>query len=198
DTRISLAPRASNLRADPGLPRLAPARCARRRLPASCGRAGRRGRRSLRNCCASPPPRSRAADARPAAHPEWSNSPSGRCPVTARAPQFSVLIVNWNGRHFLDDCLGALRQQSCRDFETILVDNGSTDGSLEHLARAFPEVRVVALGENRGFQAANAEGLLHSCGEVIVLLNNDTEAAPNWLAALAQAASRYGDAGSFA
>ena len=113
-------------------------------------------------------------------------------------PEISVIIVNWNGKHFLDDCLGALRRQTFRDFETILVDNGSSDGSSDYVRTQFPEVRLVALPENRGFTGGNIAGYELAEGNLIILLNNDTEAHPAWLEEVHQASRRFPDAGSFA
>lgn len=113
-------------------------------------------------------------------------------------PEISVIIVNWNGRHLLADCLGALRRQSFRDFETILVDNGSSDGSAEYVAGAFPEAKLLRLGENRGFTGGNIAGYELASGSLIALLNNDTEAHPEWLEELHRASSRHPEAGSFA
>lgn len=110
----------------------------------------------------------------------------------------AVVIPNWNGERLLRTCLSSLRRQSFRDFETVLVDNGSTDGSLELLAREFPEARVVALGENRGFAAAANAGIAATEAEYVVLLNNDTEQDPGWLEALVRAADVHPEAGSFA
>lgn len=110
----------------------------------------------------------------------------------------AVVIPNWNGERLLHTCLSSLRRQSFRDFETVLVDNGSTDGSLELLAREFPEARVVALGENRGFAAAANAGIAATEAEYVVLLNNDTEQDPGWLEALVRAADVHPEAGSFA
>ncbi len=73
-------------------------------------------------------------------------------------PEMSVIVLNWNGKHFLETCLTALRRQTFRDFETILVDNGSTDGSTEYVRTQFPEVRLIELGENRGFTGGNIAG----------------------------------------
>lgn len=100
---------------------------------------------------------------------------------------FSVIIPNWNGLRFLPTCLNALRQQTFTDFEIIVVDNGSTDGSREFIAREFPATRVLALESNRGFAPAVNAGIRAARGDVIVLLNNDTEADPNWLAEIARA-----------
>lgn len=110
----------------------------------------------------------------------------------------SVIIVNWNGRHFLETCLTSLRQQTFRNFETILVDNGSQDLSADHVRAQFPEVNLIALEQNRGFTGGNIAGLERSSGEIIVLLNNDTEADTHWLGKIHKAARDFPDAGSFA
>ncbi|NIM06879.1 MAG: glycosyltransferase, partial [Armatimonadetes bacterium] len=62
----------------------------------------------------------------------------------------SVIIPNWNGRRWLQDCLDSLRQQSLLPAETILVDDGSTDDSVDFVRRNYPEVQVIALPDNRG------------------------------------------------
>lgn len=103
-------------------------------------------------------------------------------------PRLSVIILNWNGRQYLDDCLGALAAQTFRDFETILVDNGSGDGSAAYVRERFPWVRLVELAENVGFAEGNNRGLLVAGGEFIVTLNNDTKAAPSFLTELVKAA----------
>ena len=105
---------------------------------------------------------------------------------------FSVIIPNWNGIHLLSICLTALRNQTYRDFETIVMDDASTDGSREFIKREFPEVRVLALEKNRGFAAAVNAGIRAARGDVIVLLNNDTEADPNWLAEITRALETAG------
>ncbi|MDT8304593.1 MAG: glycosyltransferase family 2 protein [Anaerolineae bacterium] len=113
-------------------------------------------------------------------------------------PTFSVIIPHWNGREHLEMCLGALRCQRYRDFEVILVDNGSSDGSQDYVHEQFPEVRLVELGANRGFTGACNAGYSVATGEYIVLLNNDTEADPGWLGALASAFARHPQAGILA
>jgi GT2 family glycosyltransferase len=113
-------------------------------------------------------------------------------------PRVTVVIPNWNGERFLKLCLDSLRDQSFRDFETLLVDNGSTDGSLGFVAGNFPEVKLVALGENRGFAGAVNAGIMASETELVVLLNNDTEQDPGWLEALVRAADSHPEAGLFA
>jgi len=113
-------------------------------------------------------------------------------------PAMSVIIVNWNGQHFLQECLSAMRRQVFRDFETIVVDNGSDDGSVQFVRDHFPEIRLIALQKNVGFSAANIAGYAQATGEVIVLLNNDTEADSRWLYELSEASRECPEAGSFA
>ena len=110
----------------------------------------------------------------------------------------TVVVPNWNGERFLRTCLGSLGRQSFEDFETVLVDNGSTDGSVAIASRDFPEVRVLPLPENRGFSAAVNAGIRSSDAELVALLNNDTETDPGWLEALVGAAEAYPEAGFFA
>jgi hypothetical protein len=115
-----------------------------------------------------------------------------------QSPKISVIVLNWNGRHFLQTCLSSLRRQIFTEFETLLVDNGSKDGSVDYVRENFPEVRIVALKENRGFTGGNIAGWESSRGELVALLNNDTEVHPAWLAALERASNQYPEAGSFA
>jgi len=102
------------------------------------------------------------------------------------SPPVSVIILNWNGRHLLPDCLGSLAQQTWRDFETILVDNGSEDGSADWVKANYPQVRVIRLNSNQGFCGGNNAGIWAAAGEYIVLLNNDTLVENNWLENLYQ------------
>jgi GT2 family glycosyltransferase len=105
----------------------------------------------------------------------------------------SVIVVNWNRKELLRACLESLRTQAGVAFETIVVDNGSTDGSPE-VAREFGAV-VIRNETNRGFCAANNQGIAAARGEFVALLNNDAEAAPGWLAALCTACSRGPEVG---
>lgn len=104
----------------------------------------------------------------------------------------SVVVVNWNGRRWLEQCLPTLAAQTFHDFEIIIVDNGSTDGSIAWLAEQWPDARLIALPENAGFAAGNNAGIRAARGRYIVTLNNDTRAAPDWLAALLRAADKPG------
>lgn len=97
------------------------------------------------------------------------------------SPLVSVVVPNWNGRDLIDRCLESVRAQTVRDLEIIVVDNGSTDGSPEHLRRQHPDVRLVALAVNRGFAGGVNAGVRAARGEFVALLNNDAWAAPDWL-----------------
>jgi GT2 family glycosyltransferase len=107
----------------------------------------------------------------------------------------SIIIPNWNGARHLPTCLDSLRRQSYSNFEVMVVDNGSTDGSLELLERDYPKVKVVALPENRGFAGGVNAGIRETRGEIVAVFNNDAEADPRWLEELAKALARHPEAG---
>lgn len=113
-------------------------------------------------------------------------------------PRVSVIIPTWNGAELLRVALRSLDAQRFRDFEVIVVDNASSDDTLAMMTREFPDARQVSLPENRGFAAAVNAGIEAARGEIIVLLNNDTEADPDWLAALVAGLDRHPEAGSCA
>jgi GT2 family glycosyltransferase len=110
----------------------------------------------------------------------------------------SVVIVNWNGQPLLERCLAALDAQTYADREVIVVDNGSTDASLAWLAECQPAVRLLRNDHNRGFAAANNQGIRAARGRYVALLNNDAFATPGWLAALVAAAEAHPRAGMVA
>ncbi len=93
----------------------------------------------------------------------------------------SVIIVNYNGAHLLKECLESLRGQTYKDFEIVLVDNASTDGSVSLVKDTYPEVTVIENRENLGYGGGNNAGIRQSHGKYVVLLNNDTKADPRWL-----------------
>jgi GT2 family glycosyltransferase len=118
--------------------------------------------------------------------------------VPADPPLFSVIILNWNGRHLMEECLDTVHSQTFREFETIVVDNGSTDGSVAWLKERWgAAVSTVPLPSNLGFAGGNNAGIRIARGKYVVLLNNDTAVDPGWLAALAEAVRRHSDAGMF-
>ena len=100
--------------------------------------------------------------------------------------QVSVIVLTWNGADLLRDALASLAGQTFRDFEIIVVDNGSTDHT-PHVLRDFPNVRVVRFESNRGFAMGANAGVRVAAGRYIALLNNDARALPGWLAALVDA-----------
>jgi GT2 family glycosyltransferase len=110
-------------------------------------------------------------------------------------PLISVVIPNWNGAHFLPGCLDALRRQDYAPLEILLADNASSDGSRDLLAAQYLDVTLVALPENRGFTGACNAGISAAQGEIVILLNNDTEADPGWASAIADTFARHPEAG---
>ncbi len=114
------------------------------------------------------------------------------------APLFTVIILNWNGRRHLEECLSSIHLQTFRDFETIVVDNGSKDGSVDWVNERWAEsVSTVGLPSNLGFAGGNNAGIQLARGRYVILLNNDTAVDPGWLAAMGDAVRRHPDAGMF-
>ncbi len=99
----------------------------------------------------------------------------------------NIIVVNWNGQRFLDDCLSALSIQTYANYEIILVDNGSSDNSVCFTREKFPLVKIATLEENRGFTGGNATGLKIAEGSFIALVNNDTRVHADWLEKLVAA-----------
>ncbi|MEX2426247.1 MAG: glycosyltransferase family 2 protein [Thermomicrobiaceae bacterium] len=93
----------------------------------------------------------------------------------------SIIIVNYNGKHLLEDCLDGLQAQTRAPDEVIVVDNGSQDGSIAFLRCRYPWARLIESGENLGFSAGNNRGIRSSSGDVVVLLNNDTVPSPGFV-----------------
>jgi GT2 family glycosyltransferase len=94
------------------------------------------------------------------------------------------VIPNWNGARYLRACLDSLRAQTHQPLEILVVDGASMDDSRALVASEYPEVRLVALHENRGFAGNVNAGIRAARGEIVALLNNDAEADPAWLAEL--------------
>lgn len=109
----------------------------------------------------------------------------------------TVIIVNYNAGDRLQHCLESLERQSFRDFETIVIDNASSDGSAQRAQAAGGHARFIAAGANLGFAAANNLAARSAVGEWLAFLNPDACAGENWLAALVAAAGRYPDVEAF-
>lgn len=99
----------------------------------------------------------------------------------------TVIIPNYNGKHFLAPCLDALKRQSTAGFGVLVIDNGSEDGSLEFMAEKYSDVPVISMGENTGFCKAINTGVAASDSEYVLLLNNDTIPYENFVEALVKA-----------
>jgi GT2 family glycosyltransferase len=111
------------------------------------------------------------------------------------SPLASIIIPNWNGAHHLPVCLEALQVQTYPQLEIILVDNGSTDGSQALVTEQFPEVRLLALERNLGLTGGNNAGFRVAQGEMLISLNNDTQADPCFVEALVTALLEHPEAG---
>ena len=98
--------------------------------------------------------------------------------------EVTVIIPNFNGKHFMVDCMEALEKQTFRDFEILVVDNGSSDGSVPFLREKWPDVRLIALPENTGFSGAVNIGIRSCTTPYVILLNNDTKVEPDYVGEL--------------
>ncbi|OPX70058.1 MAG: Glycosyltransferase AglE [Methanoregulaceae archaeon PtaB.Bin056] len=101
--------------------------------------------------------------------------------MTSAGPEVSVVIVNYNGERFLEECLDSLRAQAYTDFEVILVDNHSSDRSIEIVGQGYPEVNLIRNTSNAGFARGTNDGIRASRGRFILTLNNDTRLDPNFI-----------------
>ena len=113
-------------------------------------------------------------------------------------PFISVIIPNHNGAALLRGCLSSLLRQSYTHFEIVVVDNGSTDESVETVARLAPNALLVREERNLGFAGAVNAGIRAARGEWVAILNNDTEPVPAWLHECVQGMERHPDAGFLA
>jgi GT2 family glycosyltransferase len=109
-----------------------------------------------------------------------------------RQESITVVVANWNRRELLRACLNSLSRQTVSGFTVVLVDNGSIDGSAEMAEQEFGgakqfTLKLIRNRENRGFCAANNQGISADGGRYVALLNNDAEAEPGWLEALVKA-----------
>jgi GT2 family glycosyltransferase len=99
-------------------------------------------------------------------------------------PSVTVAIINYNGRRFLDELLTSLDRQTFRSFETILIDNQSSDGSADYARNNYSWVRVLAQSDNLGFAKAGNLAFTSSTSDFVALLNTDIKLDPRWLESL--------------
>ncbi len=99
----------------------------------------------------------------------------------------SIIIINWNGIKDLKDLMPSLKKVKYKNFETIIVDHGSTDGSIEYIKKYHPKVKLLEKGKNLGFAKGNNVGYKSSSGEYVLFLNNDTVVEPGFLNYLVEA-----------
>ncbi len=101
--------------------------------------------------------------------------------MDASQPRVTVVIPCWNNRRWLPGCLGGLAAQRYQDFQVILVDNGSTDGSVPFVRQNYPQVRLITFDQNKGFAPAVNAGIRQARSQYVALLNTDTVPQPGWL-----------------
>ncbi len=105
-----------------------------------------------------------------------------------------IIIVNWNGKKYLENCLSSVFKQTYKNFDVYFVDNGSVDGSSDYVRKNFKKVKIIQLDKNYGFAKGNNEGIKEAFKdkkvEYIVCLNNDTIVDKNWLKELVKTAEK--------
>lgn len=119
-------------------------------------------------------------------------------PLASGEPLVSVVVPNFNGERLIRDCLTSVLGQTYPRVECLVVDDGSTDGSVAIIEAEFPEVLLVRRGQNGGFARAANDGLRKAQGEIIALLNNDAAAGPTWVEQIVATFRRHPEAGSVA
>lgn len=109
------------------------------------------------------------------AHPVSTNA------YSATLPRVTVLIISWNAWHHMVPCLASIQASDFRDLEIVVIDNASVDGSADKLEQAFPQVRLIRNSKNVGHTKAVNQGFRAARGELILLLDADTESSPDAL-----------------
>lgn len=97
------------------------------------------------------------------------------------SPQVSIIIVNYNGKELLEKCLESLFKANYEKFEVILVDNNSTDGTLEFVTKNYPSIIIIKLDSNKGFAEPNNIAAKIAKGKYLLFLNNDTVVTPDFI-----------------
>jgi GT2 family glycosyltransferase len=113
--------------------------------------------------------------------------------IIINRPMVSVIIPNWNGKSVIRDCLTSLQRLTYPNYEVIVVDNGSTDGSVKMIREEFPTIELVISPLNLGFAGACNLGIKASKGQLVALFNSDAIADPCWLSELVDCISKEDD-----
>jgi len=98
-----------------------------------------------------------------------------------KVPLVSIIIVNYNGKLFLEECLVSLMKIDYKNYEIILVDNNSSDTSVEYVKNKYPEITIIKLNDNYGFAEPNNIGAKNAKGDLFLFLNNDTKVDPKFV-----------------
>ena len=117
-------------------------------------------------------------------------------------PKTAVIIINWNGKYLLGECLSSVENQDYGNYKIIFVDNGSKDKSVEFVKEKFPDIEIISLGKNTGFAKANNIGMHKafedSAVEYVAILNNDAMVEKNWLSEMVKVIKQDKKIGSVA
>jgi GT2 family glycosyltransferase len=128
-------------------------------------------------------------------HPERPAEHAAAPSSSPDDPLVTIVVLNWNGLADTKICLQSIRNQSYRHFETIIVDNGSVDGSVDYLS-GVADIKFVPLKENLGFTGGHIEGFKHANGDYIAILNNDLKLHKDWLREVVETMRALADAGA--
>lgn len=104
----------------------------------------------------------------------------------------TVIIPNYNGKHFMDPCMEALAAQTCQDFEILVIDNASSDGSVEFIRENYPDTKLLVMESNLGFSGAVNVGIREATTPYVLLLNNDTKVKSDFVAEMVKAIESSG------
>ncbi|MBT5531025.1 MAG: glycosyltransferase family 2 protein, partial [Cytophagia bacterium] len=107
-----------------------------------------------------------------------------------KSPLVSVLVLNYNGKRFLDDCFSSLLKSTYSNFEIIMIDNKSTDDSVAYTEEKYPEVEIFQNGVNGGFSLAYNNAFKFAKGKYFVVLNNDVSVDKAWIEPLVEEAEK--------
>jgi GT2 family glycosyltransferase len=111
-------------------------------------------------------------------------------------PLVSIIIVNWNGKHLLRDCLGSLAKISYKNTEIIFVDNASKDGSVSYVKKYYQKIKIMQNNTNLGYAEGHEEAFKKAKGEFVLLLSTDTIVEKNLLDELVKAINSRNNIGA--